>query len=435
MNSQPAQNPEHSGGKPETAPAKPPSFAALRHPGARAYLIGASLAMMADSVEHVISYWIIYEKFKSPMLGGFAILSHWLPFLLFSVWAGSLADRYDPRRVIQAGMALFMIASLGWGLLFMADTLEMWHAALLLVIHGFAGVLWAPAGQLLVHDIVGGAQLQSAIRTMATGRTLGLLLGPAVGGGLMIVVGPTWGILINVLIYLPVTLWLWKAPYGPKFREDRRAPSHAIGGFADIVATIRTINTSPIILSMTLLAGVSSFIVGNAYQAQMPEFATDLGHGDGGLFYSLLLAANATGAVIAGLVLESRGLLQAHPKTAFILVILWCASMGGFAVTTSYPLALALLVAAGFLNLAFNAMTRTLVQLNAPAAIRGRLIGVYNMSDLGLRSFSGVTVGFGGSLIGIHWSLGLSAMTLILVTLIMMTVMLRTMPVKVLPDG
>ena len=169
------------------APAAPPqSFAALRHPGYRAYFAGSALAMMADSIEHVISYWIIFQKFHSPALGGFAMLSHWLPFLFFSVLSGALADRFDPRRLIQIGMALFMIASLGWGVLFLTGKLEMWHAAALLVIHGFAGVFWHPSAQLLIHDIVGTANLQSAVRLSATARYLGLLLGPAVGGGFLL---------------------------------------------------------------------------------------------------------------------------------------------------------------------------------------------------------------------------------------------------------
>ncbi|MBT5049156.1 MAG: MFS transporter [Rhodospirillaceae bacterium] len=414
---------------------KPQSFAAMRHPGARAYLIGGALAMMADSIEHVISYWMIYEKFHSPMLGGFAILSHWLPFLLFSFWAGSLADRFDPRRVIQWGMVLFMLVSLGWGVLFLTDSLQMWHAAVLLTIHGLAGVLWAPAGQLLVHDIVGGKQLQSAIRTQATTRTLGLLLGPAIGGGLMVWLGPTYGIFINVLIYLPLTIWLWKAPYGPAFRKEERPAANKLGGFADILATFAAIKGTPVIITMIAIAGVSSFVVGNAYQGQMPAFAEALGYGDAGLFYSLLFTANAAGAITAGIVLETGGFQSARPKPVFIMVLLWCAAMAGFAATKSYPLAFLLLFMAGFLNLSFSSMSRALVQLNSPPAIRGRVIGLYNMSDLGLRSFSGMTVGFGGSLIGIHWSLGLSAAVLFVVVVAMMIAMLRRIPPETASDG
>jgi MFS family permease len=400
----------------DNPPAAPKqSFAALRHPGFRAYFITSALAMMADSIEHVISYWMMFQKFHSPALGGFAVLAHWLPFLFFSVISGALADRFDPRRIIQLGMALFIIASLGWGYFFVTDSLQMWQAMALLVIHGFSGVLWAPASQLLIHDIVGAQHLQSAVRLNATSRWLGLLFGPAVGAGIMLALGPAHGIIFNALIYLPLVLWLWKAPYGPSFRKEGAPPPRAMRGFADILTTIRDIAGNRPIVSMVLLAGGASLFVGNAYHAQMPGFAHDLGHGDADLTYSLLLTADAAGALIAGLVLESRALLQARPRTAFVLAMLWCFAIGGFAVASNYPLALALLFAAGFLELAFNAMAQTLVQLHAPGQIRGRVIGLYNMSGLGMRAFSGVTVGLMGGVIGIHWSLAISAIALLAV--------------------
>jgi MFS family permease len=390
------------------------SFAALRHPRFRAYFFYAALAMMADSIEHVISYWIIFQKFESPALGGFAVVSHWLPFLLFSVYSGALADRFDPRRIIQLGMALFMAVSLGWGLLFLTGTLEMWHAAVLLVLHGLAGVLWSPAAQVLIHDIVDDERLHSAIRLTATARWLGLLAGPAIGGLLLLAAGPTYGILLNALIYLPMVLWLWRLPY-----RRRQAAAPRLRALADVLATLRAVAPDRILVSMILLAGGTSLLVGNAYQAQMPEFSRDLGHADAGFGYSLLLAADAAGALAAGLLLESRGLLQARARTAFILAMLWCVAIAAFAAVSSYPAALVLLFAAGFLELSFNAMAQTLVQVRAPAEIRGRVIGLYAMSGLGMRTFSGITVGLGGSLIGIHWSLALSAALLLLLTMLL----------------
>ena len=107
-------------------PAAPLSFAALRQPGFATYCVTTMLAMMADNIEHVISYWVIFEKFKSPALAGFAVLSHWLPFLLFSVYFGAFADRYDSRRIIQVSMLLFMAVShpsLSW----------VWDSTLILV--------------------------------------------------------------------------------------------------------------------------------------------------------------------------------------------------------------------------------------------------------------------------------------------------------------
>jgi len=394
------------------------SFAALRQPGYRGFFFSTGGAMMADNIEHVISYWVIFEKFESAALGGFAVVAHWLPYLLFSIHAGALTDRFDARRVIQAGMLLFMMVSIAWGVLFATDALEMWHAMVLLVLHGIAGVLWSPASQVLLHHVVPLEQLPSAIRLNATARQLGLLAGPAVGGVILLTLGPIYGIFFNALLYLPTILWLWKAPYDPA----QQPRSRALLGFRDIFATIRQIAGHRTLAAMILLAGAASLFIGNAYQAQMPGFAHALGQTEADLYYSMLLGADAAGALAAGLILESRGLLQARSRTAFVLAIVWCGALASFALTPFYALALVLLFIAGFAELSFNSMAQTLVQLNAPAEIRGRVIGVFTMSALGLRTFSGVSVGVVGSLIGIHAALATSATTLALLSLTLLAV-------------
>jgi len=389
------------------------SFAALRHPGFRMYFVGNASAMLADNCEHVISYWAMFQKFHSSALAGFAVLSHWVPYLALSGVVGALADRLDPRRMIQAGMLIFMGVSLAWALLLATGALQVWHAMLLLTLHGLAGVLWTPTAQLLIHDIVGSRDLPSAVRLGATSRYVGTLLGPGLGSALMLLLGPAPGIAVNALIYLPMLLWLWKAPYGTKFRDAAQAaPRAPLRGLDDVLVTLRAMIDHPVILSMTLLAGCASMLVGQAYQAQMPGFATDLGHGDPGVSYGALLAADAAGALIAALALESRGLLRPRAATALLLGLLWAAALGGFALTRSYPLALALLFAAGFLELSWSAMAQALVQLSAPEALRGHVIGAYAMAALGLRAFSGLTVGVLGNLVGIHASLSLSAAVL-----------------------
>lgn len=394
--------------------AHPPS-SALRLPGFRAFLATFMFAMMADNIEHVISYWVAFQKFHSPALGGFAVVSHWLPFLGLSVWVGGLNDRFDTRRLIQAGMLLFIAASAGWGYFFLTDSLQMWHAMLLLTVHGCAGVLWSTSSQMLLYDIVGPDALPSAVRLNATARYLGVLVGPAVGGAIMLALGPTRGIFLNTAFYLPLVIWLIAAPYGRKFHNQQAPLKRAVTGLADIVQTIGTARQLPILGAMMLLAGGASFFIGNSYQAQMPSFATDLGHGDPGTAYSVLLGADAAGALVGGVLLELRGgqLLRTQPATAMKLAIAWACALACFAVVSTYGVALALLFAAGFFELSFSSMAQTLVQLHAPADNRGRVIGLYNMSALGLRAFSGVTVGLLGSLSSVHMSLLGSALLFI----------------------
>jgi hypothetical protein len=74
------------------------------------------------------------------------------------------------------------------------------------------------------------------------------------------------------------------------------------------------------------------------------------------------------------------------------------------------------LFTAGLLNLTFSSMGQTIVQLLSPPQLRGRLIGLFSMASMGLKAFSGVTVGVAGGLIGVHWSLALSAMVLLAIT-------------------
>ncbi|WP_394833394.1 MFS transporter [Pendulispora rubella] len=388
----------------------PKAFGALALRGYRAYLLTFMLTMMADNIEHVISYWVVFQKFHSPALGGFAVVSHWLPFLAFSVAIGALNDRLDSRRLIQAGAVLFIVASAGWGYFFVTDTLQMWHAMVLLVIHGCAGVLWVTSSQMLLYDIVGPAALPSAVRLAATARYLGVLVGPGVGSVVMLTLGPTRGIFFNTVFYLPLLLWLIAAPYGRHFRGGSSAPKRAVRGFADIVQTIREVRTIPLLATMILLVGGASFFIGNSYQAQMPGFANDLGHGDPGTAYTMLLAADAAGALLAGIVLESRGgIFKMSPGAAAMLAMGWSAALFGFALVHTYALAIALLFLAGFFELSFSSMAQTLVQMHAPEATRGRVLGLYNMAAAGLRAFSGITVGLVGSIVSVHTSLAVAA--------------------------
>jgi MFS family permease len=174
-----------------------------------------------------------------------------------------------------------------------------------------------------------------------------------------------------------------------------------------------------------LLAGITSLFVGNAFLAQMPEYAHDLGTEKVDFSYAVLLGANAGGAFIGGLVLESRGMLRSSPQTAIVLAIIWCVSITGFAATQSYAVAVALMFVSGFLNLAYTSMAQALVQLESPVHLRGRLIGLFQMSNNGLRAFSGITVGLVGGLIGIHWSLALSAVVLLAITAVLLAFSMR----------
>jgi MFS family permease len=398
----------------QTQPAGPidrTRFAAFRSPDSRNYIVGASLSMAGDSIEHVISYWVMYQQFHSPALAGFAVISHWVP-ALFSVYFGAWADRADCRKIIQCAQALFMAVSATWGVLFLTNSLRMWHAMVLLSLHGLAGAIWAPAEQLMLHDLAGRETLPSAVRLNSTGRSTGFLAGPAVGSVLLLALGPAFGIFANVLMYLPMTIWLARTPYTGHVRDGVAARRPRVSPL-EAVRVLREVAGQPVLISMVALGGLSSFLIGSGIQPQMPEFAIDLGLNQAGLGYGMLLAANSAGAVLGGVILESTHVLKPSPRIAMFSTLVWAGCMLGFALSHQYALSLALLVGAGIANLTSQSTAQTLVQLLAPAEKRGRVVGVYTMASNGLRAGSGLSIGLVGGLIGIHWSLGLSALTLV----------------------
>ena len=406
------------------------AFAALRVPDFRSYTAAGTLWMMADNIEHVISYWVLFELFDSRILAGYAVISHWAPVLLFSVYTGALADRFDNRKLTIASMLLFMAVSVAWGVLFLTESLEMWHAVVLLTLHGLAGTLFQPASQLMIHDIVGARQLQSGVRITSTSRQLGIFLGPVVGSVLLLNLGPSMGIFVNALIYLPMILWCLLRPYTGHLHmaEVRRAPVRF--GLAAYAMAIRAAAKNRVVLSMIALGGLSSFLVGNAYQAHMPEFATSFLPSDTGFLYAVLLASSAAGAVIGGAVMESVAAFEPRARTAIVLGALWAIFMAMFAAAPHYSFALAALFVAGVLQIGFTSMATTIVQLEAPPAERGRTIGVFSMSLNGLRMGSGFSVGFLGAAIGIDWSLGLSAAALFALTIGLFMLVRRATPAR-----
>ena len=397
-------------------------FAALHNRDARPYLVGAGLAMMGDNVEHVITYWVLWQQFHSPVLAGFQVISHWVPFLLFSVHFGGLADRYDCRRVVQAAQALFMLVSIGWGVAFATGSLQIWMACVFLVLHGCAGALWGPGEQLMLHDFVGRDELPSAIRLNATFRSLGVLFGPVVGSVLLLGLGPTAGIFVNVACYLPLTIFLFRTRFTGHTRDPGPRPRV---GLLDAVRVLRQVAADRTLVSMIALAGLASFFVGASLQPMMPEFAQDLGAGGEGLAYGVLLFANGAGGVVGGLLLEVTGRLRPTPRAALVATALYGLTSLGFALTGSLAVAIGLLVVGGVANLAAMSITQTVVQLRAAPQERGRVLGVYGMSSGGLRAGSGFTVGLLGAVIGVHWSLAASAAALCLGTVVTAALMSR----------
>lgn len=394
-------------------------FAALRAPWYKGYLAGGSLLMAGDNAEHAITYWVMWQSFHSPLLAGFAVVSHWLPHLFFSVFFGSLADRFDCRRLIQISLGLFAAASVSWGVLFATDTLQPWHCVVLLVVHGFASALWHPASGVMIFDIAGEKDVPSAVRLMATGLSVGQLVGPAVGAALLFTVGPAAGMFLNVLFFVPFAVYLFVLPIDGH-RRRREAPPRI--GLRDVVGVIRELPRYPAVLVVVVLQGAVALLIGTALMPLFPEFAAQLGQDTSGLGYGVLIVAMSAGAVIGGIALETFGRVHANAPLAIVSTLVFAAGVGVFAFSQSYALSVVVLVIAGVSSIASGSISQTVVQLEAPPERRGRFLGAYGMTSMGLRVGSGVVIGVLGVAVGAPLAVGIGAALLAVVSLALLAV-------------
>ncbi|WP_024357226.1 MFS transporter [Leucobacter chironomi] len=356
-------------------PEDPRRFAALRNRSSGTYIAGGALSMMADNIEHVLGYWVLWQTFHSPWLVGFQIVSHWLPFLLFSVYAGALAQRFDCRRIIQIAQALFMLVSICWGVLFLTGTLELWHACVLLVLHGLAGCLWMPAEQLMLYDFVGPRQLPSAVRINSTFRSLAFIAGPVVGSALLIGIGPAYGMFVNVLFYLPLTIFLFRTRFTGHGSAGRAASTTT----ADPAPPARAAAPEPVAAEPPAPQRMSFF---------------------------------AAFSVLGGFLLEATRKVPPTAPTAVGSAILLGISTVVFASSGSLVLAVIALAVGGVAKIASESTEMSIVQLQAPDAERGRVIGAYTMFGPGMMTFGGVTAGLLGSLLGIQAAVFVSGVVL-----------------------
>lgn len=387
-------------------------FTALRAPWYKGYLAGGALVMAGDTAEHAITYWVMWQAFHSPLLAGFAVVSHWLPHLFFSVFFGSLADRFDCRRLIQVSIGVFAAVSIGWGVLIVTDSLQPWHCVVLLIGHGFASAFWHPADGVMIYDIVGERDLPSAVRLMATGLSMGQLIGPAAGAMLLFTVGPGPGMFLNLLFYVPFMVYLSVLPFDGHSRR-REAPPRV--GMRDILRVIRELPQYPPILVVVVLQGAVGLLVGVALMPLLPEFAVLLGQDASGLGYAVLLIAMSIGAVVGGIALEAIGTVRSTPRLAVLATLVFAVGIGVFAFSRSYALSVAALVLAGVASIASGSISQTVVQLEAPPARRGRFVGAYGMTSMGLRVGSGLLIGALGTAFGVPLAVGIAAGALALV--------------------
>lgn len=374
----------------ERVAVRPIRFAALRVPTFRWYWLTSWISSTGDGMEDVIRAILVVQLVgaaAAPFWLGMMVLAHWIPFSFFSLYGGTLADRYDNRKVQIVSQLLLMAAAFGVAAATLTGIVTEWWLVGLLLVHGFAGAIGGPARQTLIHAIVGPDKLLSAVSLSSTARQVSQIVGPAAAGFVYLQFGAGWGFFVNGLTFVPLlgflTFFVKLAP------KAKLAAQPVLQSLREGLAFVRSRPRIGALIGVEMLPVI---FLGHTFNLLLVVFATDYLRA-GTLGYSFLLVASGVGALCAAVYLayarERRDPAPIIVGAAFVEV----AAILVFALSTSYVLSLLLMVVIGAATLLTQSFNNTTLQLSAPDRIRGRVMGAYSFGTQGFRVLNGPLLG------------------------------------------
>ena len=363
-------------------------FSAFEVPLYRQYFVASWISSAGDGMETVIRSLLVLRLAgdQAAFWLGMMVLAHWIPFTVFSLYGGTLADRYDLRKLQLVAQALLFAAGLGVALVTIAGLVTVWWIFGFLLLHGFAGAIGNPAQQTLVHAIVGRDRLLSAVSLNSTSRQLSQVVGPAIAGLVYVAFGPGWGLLVNALSFVPLLVLL------TFMRIARPEPTEPQATFDALREGIRFVRTRPRLWALIGVEMLPVVFLGHTFHSLLPLFARDrLGADEIG--YSLLLVASGLGALGAASWLASARERRDPLRLVVVAAGVEMAAILVFALVTSYLLAFFLMLLIGATAVIAQALANTTLQLSAPDRIRGRVMGAYSFGTQGTRVVNGPLLG------------------------------------------
>jgi MFS family permease len=348
------------------------TFAALRHRNYRLFFIGQFISLTGTWMQNVAQAWLVYELTNSPFKLGVVSFAAGVPVLLFSLWAGVVADRMPKRRLLLMTQTGMMTLALILAVDVFLGTVQWWHVGILAFLLGTANAFDAPARQAFVVEMVGRNDLMNAIVLNSAIFNSARIIGPALAGVTLAALGASWCFALNAVSFLAVlvSLGLMNVPpyVGAAATESP---------LAQMREGVVYIWHHPFVRTLIALVAVSNmFALG--YLALLPAFAQDVLH-VGTVGYGFMTTAIGVGALAGALMLASLGDYQRKGLMLTAGNLLFPVMVIALSLSKSFHLTIGFLTVAGLGFMTQNATANTLVQTTVPDSLRGRVMSVYMM--------------------------------------------------------
>jgi MFS family permease len=379
------------------------TFASLRHRNFRLFFGGQTISLLGSWMESVALSWLVLVLTNSSFYLGLVGALQALPILIFSFLSGVVADRANKQRLLYLTQGGMMVVSLFLGLLAFSKHMNIWVLCILTFLAGTALAFDIPVRMAFIVEMVGRTDLPNAIALNSTMFNGTRVIGPALAGLLIAQVGMANCFFVNALSFLAVLLALFLMNLPPPLKVPRVSMRAALVELKDFVK--QNENLKLILILMTLVS-----IFGQSYFVLVPILARNvLGVGPKG--FGILMATGGLGAFLGGLALARR--LTRHPPMPSFLwgLAIFLVGLLALSLCRNFYLALGAMFLIGVGLVTELSTGNSLLQLNVPDQLRGRMMSLFSFIIIGSVPFGSMLYGIVASYVGPSLTLTMGSLT------------------------
>jgi len=358
--------------------------------------------------------WLVFELTNSPFYLGLTSTASSLPILLFTMLGGVVADRMSKKTIIMTTQIVLMFIALLMATIVSADVVKVWHVLIIAFLIGSAHAFEIPARQSFFIEMVGRENLLNAIALNSAAFHGARMAGPAIAGLIM----GTWSIAacfyINTLSFIAAIVALIKMRFRP---EDEKKRPQKKGLYKEFAEGMKYIFSNQKVFTLIISVGIISFF-GFPYITFLPVYAKEiLKTGATGL--GILMGCAGAGAFTGAIILAFRGDFSRKGLLLIVSGIVFSLALLVFSISITIWLSYVMLFLVGLGAINQIATTNSLLQLNVPDELRGRIMSSFTTVFLGMSTIGNFTIGSYAALVGTKTALLTSSIFCLLGTLLL----------------
>jgi MFS family permease len=364
-------------------------LSALSHRNYRLFFGGQLVSMIGTWMTAVAQSWLILQLTGNPFDLGLLTVAQFGPVLVLGLFGGLIADGLPKRRTLYVTQTVAMGVSFLLFVLAATHTVQVWHVFVLATIMGIRNSVDMPTRQAFAVEMVGREDVGNAVALNSALFNVARIIGPAVAGLAIGAFGVSIAFLIDAVSFLAVLLAMFvmtEADLRPAPRFIR--PTSAGEVFTNLADGLRYVRrTGMVLLAITIVGVVATF--GINFSILIPPLAADVLH-VGASGYGFLMAASGLGSLLAALAIAFGGTRATRMLIGAIVLGVAEILIGGIA---NYGVDLVLMFAAGAGSISMMATANTVIQLEVPDELRGRVMSVYTTVFAGTSPIGGLLLG------------------------------------------